>query len=67
MNIGEEGDASKISRTQSVIKMTSPTEFILENLGKATTTINGNTVEKGKSVPLPQRCILGVCFSLLGI
>lgn len=47
--------------------MISPNEYILENTGKATTTINGNVIETGKAVPLPQRCILGVCPIILEI
>jgi hypothetical protein len=60
INLSDEGDASKISRSQAVINIHSSKKYMtLEQLGKAMTTIDDQSIKDQGAVHLPERCSLG--------
>jgi len=58
VNLADEGDASRISRSQAIIEMDSNHSFTIRQTGKATTLMGEVDLRDKGSVPLPDRCTL---------
>jgi len=60
VDLAEEGDASKVSRKQALIKLKRDGEFYIHNIGRATLFINGRPVPTGKRRTLSHCCLVEV-------